>query len=359
MLLFAFVAKSILASVQIEPLYWNASNPIFSNGEAAELNVHFGEKLDIYCPQRSGYNPVPSTEEPLYLKGFLVSEEDFATCAVSDTKYAKKIFTCNTPDKEKKHTILFQEINPNPFGLTFDRGQAYFLISTSDGTAGGMGNTMGGVCDSRNMKIRIRVSDFTEAKTNGGGGNGGVGETQARSDVQIRPLIPWDRKIDQELVKELELEEDIAQSSGFTIGIIIGAFTVLILIIGGVIGYRWQSRRGDIRKALYIPRPRPASSQVHLTLVPAGTSYPYESRKQTRPMSGILTQNGMLQPAPGNMFQPQPVPCTNVYNMAPAPIVKKDSPSGTYSSRQDSLGETSCGSEMTYLDPGSGGVVEV
>ena len=24
-----------------------------------------------------------------------------------------------------------------------------------------MGNTMGGVCDSRNMKIRIRVSDFT------------------------------------------------------------------------------------------------------------------------------------------------------------------------------------------------------
>lgn len=132
---------------------------------------------------------------------------------------------------------------------------------------------------------------------------------------------------------------------------------MLILIIGGVIGYRWQSRRGDIRKALYIPRPRPASSQVHLTLVPAGTSYPYETRK-TRPMSGILTQNGMLSAPVSNIYNPQVAP--NVYTTQQQHTsVTKESPSGTYSSRQDSLGETSCGSELTYLDPGSGGVVEV
>ena len=47
---------------------------------------------------------------------------------VRNAAEAKKIFTCNTPDQEKKHTILFQEINPNPFGLTFHRGEQYFLI---------------------------------------------------------------------------------------------------------------------------------------------------------------------------------------------------------------------------------------
>lgn len=351
MILFATLAHTIFASVQIEPLYWNASNPIFSKGHYAQLDVHVGEKLDIYCPQRNVYQ-TRSVDEPLYLKGFLVSEDDFTSCSVSD--YAKRIFTCNTPDQEKKHTILFQEINPNPFGLTFKRGMDYYLISTADGTPAGLGLNNGGVCDKHNMKIRIRVSDFTDVDELLGGDDG---DGKSSRDVQIRPLIPWDRrqaeKIEEDLLESEELEIDIAQSSGFTIGIVIGAFTVLILIIGGVIGYRWQSRRGDIRKALYIPRPRPASSQVHLTLVPAGTSYPYETRK-TRPMSGILTQNGMLSAPPANIYNPQVPPYTGQHS-----VTKKESPSGTYSSRQDSLGETSCGSEMTYLEPGSGGVVEV
>ena len=149
---------------------------------------------------------------------------------------------------------------------------------------------------------------------------------------------------------------------GFTIGIVIGAFTVLFLIIAGVVGYRWHNRRGDIRKALYIPRPRPASSQVHLTLVPAGTSYPYDNTRKSRPMSGILGQNGAPQfgiPPSGNIYNPAGA-AAPVYNLqSQVGNGKKESPSGTYSSRQDSLGETSCGSEMTYLDPSSGGVVEV
>ena len=148
------------------------------------------------------------------------------------------------------------------------------------------------------------------------------------------------------------LKQFINLNSGFTIGIIIGAFTVLILIIAGVIGYRWQSRRGDIRKALYIPRPRPASSQVHLTLVPAGTQYPYDQTRKQRPMSGFISQNGMLNAPVGNIYNP------TEFQQAPQEM-KKGSPSGTYSSRQDSLGENSMGSELTYLDPGTGGVVEV
>ena len=77
-------------------------------------------------------------------------------------------------------------------------------------------------------------------------------------------------------------------------------------------------------------------------------------------MSGILGQNGAPQfgiPPSGNIYNPAGA-AAPVYNLQ-SQVGKKESPSGTYSSRQDSLGETSCGSEMTYLDPGSGGVVEV
>jgi hypothetical protein len=167
---------------------------------------------------------------------------------------------------------------------------------------------------------------------------------------------------------------------------VIGAFTVLILIIAGVVGYRWQARRGDIRKALYIPRPRPSStSQVHLTLVPAGTTYPYESARQLaahthsangRPVSGMIGGPGSRDggatymrtgvpptmlggPGSNYKFVSGVAGQTNAKNAHGHHNHQKDSPSGTYSSRQDSLGETSCGSELTYLEPNQGGVVEV
>lgn len=221
MFLFALLGLAS-ASVQIEPLYWNASNPIFAKGQSAQLEVNVGEKLDIYCPQRIR-EPI-QTDQPLYLKGFLVSEADFKSCVVRNAAEAKKIFTCNTPDQEKKHTILFQEINPNPFGLTFHRGAQYFLISTADGTANGIGSSSGGVCDRHNMKIQIRVSEAPDAPISE------ADSPKTRSSMKIQPLVPWDTReiaAEMEEFESEELEIDLAQSSGFTIGIIIGAFTAI------------------------------------------------------------------------------------------------------------------------------------
>ena len=153
---------------------------------------------------------------------------------------------------------------------------------------------------------------------------------------------------------------------GFTIGIIIGAFTVLLLIVFAVVGYKWWTARGDIRKATYIHRPKnhqDPTSEVHLTLVPAGTHYPFGTRATTgtRPVQPAQFGQGKehtiesgpfsmtLSIVKSNYFQ------GNIYN----PIYKKESPSNTFNSRQESLGENSCGSEMTYLAPADGGVVEV
>jgi hypothetical protein len=138
---------------------------------------------------------------------------------------------------------------------------------------------------------------------------------------------------------------------GFTIGIVIGALTVILLIVLFIFGYRWHSRRGDITKALYIPKPRPASSQVHLTLVPAGSHYPYEN-----PTQRIGGNPGFNQPRPlSSIYQPNGI---GQLHPIGTPITK-ESQEGTYSSTQDSLGETSCGSDLTYLEPNHGGVVEV
>lgn len=376
MLLFAvLLARMAIASVTIAPLYWNTTNPIFTNmGKYAEMTVRVGEKIDIYCPQQGSAR---QNDEPLYLKVWLVKEDGFHGCKTNGND--RKVLTCNNPLREKKFTLLFQEVNPNPFGLEFQKGENYYLISTADGTPNGLDHLSGGVCQEYRMKMKIRVKPDIA-------GDGEFVSALAAPILDQKGLLrdmwvsfdtePGSNNLALE-AEEIELEAAVA-STGFTIGIVIGAFTVLILIIAGVVGYRWQARRGDIRKALYIPRPRPSStSQVHLTLVPAGTTYPYESARQLtththangRPISGMIGggSNGgatYMRTGPHTAHAMLGGPTPN-YKFAP-PTTKnghhqhqKDSPSGTYSSRQDSLGETSCGSELTYLEPNQGGVVEV
>ena len=95
---------------------------------------------------------------------------------------------------------------------------------------------------------------------------------------------------------------------GFTIGIIIGAFTVLLLIVFAVVGYKWWTARGDIRKATYIHRPKnhqDPTSEVHLTLVPAGTHYPFGTRATTgtRPVQPAPFGQGKW-PVVSNFRQP-------------------------------------------------------
>jgi len=327
-----------MGSVQIEPLYWNTTNPLFDNPSSSksQLSVRVGEKMDIYCPLARN----AEANDLLFMKVFLVSADDVNYCRQVTT--SSRLFSCLTPDRERKHTLLFQEINPNPFSPVFSRGSDYFLISLSGYSKEDLERQSLSSCDSKQLRIKISVGlDSAEEET--------VRMETSRSHVRSLSKSQVD-SID-ELI-ELEKDEvELVKTTGFTIGIVIGALTVILLIVLFIFGYRWHSRRGDITKALYIPKPRPASSQVHLTLVPAGSHYPYENPtvrnpafpNQPRPLSSIYQPNvagiGQLHPI-GN------------------PITK-ESQEGTYSSTQDSLGETSCGSDLTYLEPNHGGVVEV
>ncbi|KAG8554048.1 hypothetical protein GDO81_003645 [Engystomops pustulosus] len=67
------------------------------------------------------------------------------------------LVTCNQPEKEFRFTIKFQEFSPNYMGLEFRRNQDYYITSTSNGTLQGLENREGGVCNSRSMKIIMKV----------------------------------------------------------------------------------------------------------------------------------------------------------------------------------------------------------
>jgi len=251
-LIFGLLSFAFGSSIQIEPLFWNTSNPVFtesprSNG--AKLDVRIGEKLDIHCPLSENKN------EPNYLKVYLVDSRSFDICS-TESPSARVMVTCNSPDKPKKFTLLVQEVSPNPFGFEFQRGETYYLISTSDGTENGIDKPNGGVCSKYNMKLKLAVSD---------------------SYIEESEILISSRSLNTEKLKR----------------------------------------------------------EVHLTLVPAGGQYPFSART-TRASTQQYTQG-------------------NIYN----PIYKKESPSNTFNSRQESLGENSCGSELTYLAPVDGGVVEV
>lgn len=329
-LIFGLLSLIMGSSVQIEPLFWNTSNPVFtesprSNG--AKLDVRVGEKLDIHCPLSENKN------QPNYLKVYLVDSRSFDICS-TESPTARVMVTCNSPDKPKKFTLLVQEVSPNPFGFEFQRGETYYLISTSDGSENGIDKPNGGVCSKYNMKLKLAVSDsyIEESEIL-------ISSGSLNTEKLKREMIPWDtraRQLEAELDQVVNEEVEIVATSGFTVGIIIGALTVLLLIVSAVVGYKWWSARGDIRKATYIHRPKnhEPTSEVHLTLVPAGGQYPFSAR----------TTRATTQYTQGNIYNP---------------IYKKESPSNTFNSRQESLGENSCGSELTYLAPVDGGVVEV
>ena len=84
--------------------------------------------------------------------------------------------TCRSPDKEKKYTIIFQEVNPNPFGFEFSADEKYFfickifetaqflkicfnyLLATSSGQdQEGLDQTEAGVCSTHKMRMKIQV----------------------------------------------------------------------------------------------------------------------------------------------------------------------------------------------------------
>ncbi|XP_062819973.1 ephrin-B1 isoform X2 [Anolis carolinensis] len=142
------LASPLLAK-NLEPVAWTASSHKFVPGKGLVIYPEIGDKLDIICPKADPSRPYE------YYKLYLVRREQAESC--STVMDPNVLVTCNRPEQEIRFTIKFQEFSPNYMGLEFKRLQDYFITSTSNGSLEGLENREGGVCQTRSMKIVMKV----------------------------------------------------------------------------------------------------------------------------------------------------------------------------------------------------------
>ncbi|KAK9401764.1 ephrin-B2 [Crotalus adamanteus] len=85
----------------------------------------------------------------------MVEKDQADSCTVK--KDNTPLLNCAKPDQDVKFTIKFQEFSPNLWGLEFQRNKDYYIISTSNGSLEGLDNQEGGVCQTKAMKILMKV----------------------------------------------------------------------------------------------------------------------------------------------------------------------------------------------------------
>ncbi|KAM8952205.1 ephrin-B1 isoform 2-T2 [Pelodytes ibericus] len=148
-LLLAVCRVCAVMSKSLEPVTWNSQNPRFVSGKGLVLYPEIGDRLDIICPRGETSQPYE------YYKLYMVRKDQAESC--STVMDPNVLVTCNQPEKEFRFTIKFQEFSPNYMGLEFRRHQDYYITSTSNGTLQGLENREGGVCNTRSMKIIMKV----------------------------------------------------------------------------------------------------------------------------------------------------------------------------------------------------------
>lgn len=90
-----------------------------------------------------------------YYKVYMVDKDQADRCTIK--KENTPLLNCARPDQDVKFTIKFQEFSPNLWGLEFQKNKDYYIISTSNGSLEGLDNQEGGVCQTRAMKILMKV----------------------------------------------------------------------------------------------------------------------------------------------------------------------------------------------------------
>lgn len=154
-LLIALCRLCVLLGKNLEPVTWNSQNSRFLLGKGLVIHPAIGDRLDIICPKGEQSRPYE------YYKLYMVRKEQAESC--STIMDPNVLVTCNQPDKEFRFTIKFQEFSPNYMGLEFRRNQDYYITSTSNGTLSGLENREGGVCQTRSMKIIMKVGQDPNA----------------------------------------------------------------------------------------------------------------------------------------------------------------------------------------------------
>ncbi|KAH7712980.1 CRE-EFN-2 protein [Aphelenchoides avenae] len=110
--------------------------------------VRLLDRVTIFCPH-------PSQLPYEYTKLYVVSREAYDNCYLPDDR--KPLGVCATDDQQSSISVVFRDFSPLPSALEFHPGQSYYVITTSDGTPEGLNATAGGLCVTKNMKMKFEV----------------------------------------------------------------------------------------------------------------------------------------------------------------------------------------------------------
>ncbi|XP_039603112.1 ephrin-B3b isoform X2 [Polypterus senegalus] len=172
MLLLLALDVSVTSGTNLEPIYWNSLNKRFNDEKGYVLYPQIGDRLDLICP--ASLPPGPhSTEDYEYYKLYLVSTREQAErCEIIGAP--NLLLTCDKPTSDMRFTIKFQEYSPNLWGHEFKTQHDYYIITTSDGTRQGLESIRGGSCQSKGMKVILKVGQSSSGNsTNKGNGENG------------------------------------------------------------------------------------------------------------------------------------------------------------------------------------------
>ncbi|XP_040580042.1 ephrin-A4 [Lepeophtheirus salmonis] len=146
-------------STAIHNLYWNVSNPLFSeSNEHLTLDVNGGnhpweyDQVNLICPTYPPSSLPPLESHIIYS----VSREEYETCRVTSPS-PKIVAVCDRPQEFLYFTITFRSFTPTPGGLEFQPGKDYYFVSTS--SREDIQRRIHGYCSSFNMRIIIHVAE--------------------------------------------------------------------------------------------------------------------------------------------------------------------------------------------------------
>uniref|UniRef100_A0A914I9U1 Ephrin RBD domain-containing protein n=1 Tax=Globodera rostochiensis TaxID=31243 RepID=A0A914I9U1_GLORO len=144
---------------KLPDIQWHSNNTIFdiSNTEHVK-RVHLLDRVTLLCPP-----PAPDGDPKFYeySKLFMVSRESYDQCILQSSS-TKQLGVCSSPERLSSITLVFRDVSPLPSAFTFRPGQSYFVITTSNGTLAGLNNTEGGLCATRNMRLKFDVLSLTD-----------------------------------------------------------------------------------------------------------------------------------------------------------------------------------------------------
>jgi len=164
---------------KLPDIRWESRNRIFDISNTDHVNqAAILDRVTILCPgpasideeeNNKGTNfPSPNASSTFpyeFSKLFMVSRDGYEKCVLLEEK---QLGVCATPEQQSSMSLVFRDFSPLPSALTFEQGRSYFVITTSNGLMDGINNTQGGLCETKNMKLKFDIiSDSSPVKQTG------------------------------------------------------------------------------------------------------------------------------------------------------------------------------------------------